>query len=114
MQFSRLRDYLERLARMGRHIRQSFASRKDHGEIKVNDNIKARLTFAVTLMVSATLCLSVLAMVGAFLLGLWAKEVDNAEVFKLISPAFQTIIGGFIGLLAGVKLSHDEEIKHGT
>jgi len=114
MQFSRLRDYLERLARVGRHIRQSFASRKDHGEIKVNDNIKARLTFAVTLMVSATLCLSVLAMVSALLIGLWSKEVDNTEIFKLISPAFQTIIGGFIGLLAGVKLSHDEEIKHGT
>ncbi|NBV72439.1 MAG: hypothetical protein EBR60_10455 [Burkholderiaceae bacterium] len=75
------------------------------------EDTKGKLTFAVTLMVSATLCLSVLAMVGAFVLGLWAKEVDNSEIFKLISPAFQTIIGGFIGLLAGVKLSHDEE-KH--
>ena len=75
------------------------------------EDVKGKLTFAVTLMVSATLCLSVLAMVSAFVLGLWAKEVDNAEIFKLISPAFQTIIGGFIGLLAGVKLSHDEE-KH--
>ncbi len=73
------------------------------------EDTKGKLTFAVTLMVSATLCLSVLAMVGAFVLGLWAKEVDNAEIFKLISPAFQTIIGGFIGLLAGVKLSHDDE-----
>jgi uncharacterized membrane protein len=113
MQFERLRDYLERLARVGRHIRQSFATRKDHGEIKVNDNIKARLTFAVTLMVSATLCLSVIGMVSAFLLGLWSKEVDNSEIFKLLSPAFQTIIGGFIGLLAGVKLSHDEDVNHG-
>ena len=80
----------------------------------MNENIKARLTFAVTLMVSATLCISVLGMVGAFLVGLWSKEVDNAEIFKLISPAFQTIVGGFIGLLAGVKLSHgetDEELK---
>jgi undecaprenyl pyrophosphate phosphatase UppP len=75
------------------------------------EDTKGKLTFAVTLMVSATLCLSVLAMVSAFVLGLWAKEVDNAEIFKLISPAFQTIIGGFIGLLAGVKLSHDED-KH--
>tara|TARA_R110000868_G_scaffold238443_1_gene492957 strand:- start:63 stop:308 length:246 start_codon:yes stop_codon:yes gene_type:complete len=75
------------------------------------EDIKGKLTFAVTLMVSATLCLSVLAMVTAFVLGLWAKEVDNAEIFKLISPAFQTIIGGFIGLLAGVKLSHDDD-KH--
>jgi hypothetical protein len=64
-------------------------------------------------MVSFTLCISVLAMVTAFVLGLWAKEVDNAEIFKLISPAFQTIIGGFIGLLAGVKLSHDDNhINH--
>lgn len=76
------------------------------------DDVKGRLTFAVTLMVSATLCLSVLAMVAAFVLGLWAKEVDNSEIFKLISPAFQTIIGGFIGLLAGVKLSHDDDKKH--
>ena len=75
------------------------------------EDTKGKLTFAVTLMVSATLCLSVLSMVSAFVLGLWAKEVDNAEIFKLISPAFQTIIGGFIGLLAGVKLSHDDE-KH--
>ena len=75
------------------------------------EDTKGKLTFAVTLMVSATLCLSVLAMVSAFVLGLWAKEVDNAEIFKLISPAFQTIIGGFIGLLAGVKLSHDDD-KH--
>ena len=116
MQFSRLLDYLERLARVGRHIRQSFATRKDRRESgeKVNDNIKARLTFAVTLMVSGTLCLTVIGMVAAFLLGLWAKEVDNAEIFKLLSPAFQTIIGGFIGLLAGVKLSHDEDVNHGT
>ena len=75
------------------------------------DDVKGKLTFAVTLMVSATLCLSVLAMMAAFVLGLWAKEVDNGEIFKLISPAFQTIIGGFIGLLAGVKLSHDDEKK---
>ncbi len=75
------------------------------------EDTKGKLTFAVTLMVSATLCLSILAMVSAFVLGLWAKEVDNAEIFKLISPAFQTIIGGFIGLLAGVKLSHDDD-KH--
>jgi undecaprenyl pyrophosphate phosphatase UppP len=75
------------------------------------ESVKAKLTFYVTFMVSFTLCLSVLAMMAAFVFGLWAKEVDNAEIFKLLSPAFQTIIGGFIGLLAGVKLSHDEETK---
>ena len=69
-------------------------------------DIKGKLTFAVTLMVSATLCVSVLVMIIALVVGLWFDNIDNAEVFKLISPAFQTIIGGFIGLLAGVKLSN--------
>ena len=53
-------------------------------------------------------------MVGVLMAGLFDEKVDNAEIFKLISPAFQTIVGGFIGLLAGVKLSHgetDEEPK---
>ena len=74
----------------------------------MNSNIKTKLTFAVTLMVSFTLCLVVIGMVGVLMAGLFDPLVDNAEIFKLISPAFQTIVGGFIGLLAGVKLSHGE------
>jgi hypothetical protein len=71
--------------------------------------MKAKLTFFVTLMVSLTLCVVVMSMVGVLMIGLFDEKVDNSEIFKLISPAFQTIVGGFIGLLAGVKLSHDEE-----
>ena len=76
--------------------------------------MKAKLTFLVTLMVSFTLCIVVVGMVGVLMAGLFDPLVDNTEIFKLISPAFQTIVGGFIGLLAGVKLSHgetDEEPK---
>lgn len=71
--------------------------------------MKAKLTFCVTLMVSFTLCVVVMAMVAVMLLGLFDEKVDNNKIFELISPAFQTIIGGFIGLLAGIKLSHEEE-----
>jgi len=70
---------------------------------------KEKLTLYVTLMVSTTLCISVLAMVTAFLFGLWAKEVDNAEIFKMISPAFSTLIGGMIGFLSGIKLMQNED-----
>jgi hypothetical protein len=73
--------------------------------------MKAKLTFFVTMMVSFTLCVVIISMVGVLMTGLFDEKVDNAEIFKLISPAFQTIVGGFIGLLAGVKLSHDEEEK---
>jgi undecaprenyl pyrophosphate phosphatase UppP len=72
-------------------------------------DIRGRLTYAVTLMVSATLCVSVVVMVVALVAGLWFDNIDNAEIFKLISPAFQTIIGGFIGLLAGVKLGNADD-----
>jgi len=71
--------------------------------------MKAKLTFFVTLMVSLTLCVVVMSMVGVLMIALFDQKVDNSEIFKLISPAFQTIVGGFIGLLAGVKLSHDDE-----
>jgi hypothetical protein len=70
--------------------------------------MKAKLTFLVTLMVSFTLCVVVIGMVAVLMAGLFDDKVDNGEIFKLISPAFQTIVGGFIGLLAGVKLSHGE------
>jgi hypothetical protein len=75
---------------------------------KPMEDLKGKLTYNVTFMVSATLCLSVLAMISAFCFGLYSRQVEDGEIFKLLSPAFQTIIGGFIGLLAGIKLSHDE------
>ena len=79
---------------------------------KPSIEVKDKLTLWVTLMVSATLCISVLAMVISFMLGLWAKEVDNAEIFKMISPAFSTLIGGMIGFLSGIKLMADEHKPH--
>jgi len=78
---------------------------------KPSIEVKDKLTLWVTLMVSATLCISVLAMVISFMLGLWAKEVDNAEIFKMISPAFSTLIGGMIGFLSGIKLMQNEDKK---
>jgi undecaprenyl pyrophosphate phosphatase UppP len=70
---------------------------------------KTKLTFVVTTMVTLTLCLVIICMVATLMVGLFDTTVDNAEIFKLISPAFQTVIGGFIGLLAGIKLKNEDE-----
>ena len=70
---------------------------------------KTRLTFVVTTMVTLTLCMVILCMVITLMVGLFDPLVDNAEIFKLIAPAFQTVIGGFIGLLAGIKLKNEDE-----
>lgn len=63
-----------------------------------------KLTAIVTILVTVTLCAVVVLMVATLMVGLFNDIVDNTEIFKLINPAFQTIIGGFIGLLAGIKL----------
>jgi undecaprenyl pyrophosphate phosphatase UppP len=59
-------------------------------------------------MVAATLCFSVLVIVLALVLGLWFDNIDNSEIFKTISAPFNAIVGGFIGLLAGMKLSNND------
>ena len=62
----------------------------------------------VTLAVTITLCLVVTGMVGAMLVGMFDSNVSNDKIFEAITPAFQTIIGGFIGLITGIKLGHDD------
>jgi hypothetical protein len=62
----------------------------------------------VTVCVTITLCIVIIGMVGALLLGLFDKSIDNSKIFEAITPAFQTIIGGFIGLITGIKIGHDD------
>ena len=62
----------------------------------------------VTVSVTITLCIVIIGMVGTLLLGLFHAEVDNTKIFEAINPAFQTIIGGFIGLITGIKIGHDD------
>ena len=71
--------------------------------------MKEKLVFVITTMVSITLCVVVMSMVGVLLTGLFYQEVDNDRIFELIGPAFQTIVGGFIGLLAGIKINETEK-----
>jgi ABC-type transporter Mla maintaining outer membrane lipid asymmetry permease subunit MlaE len=71
-------------------------------------NKDARLGSWVTMTVTLTLCVVVIGMVGAMLVGLFDNDVSNDKIFEAITPAFQTIIGGFIGLITGIKLGHDD------
>jgi H+/Cl- antiporter ClcA len=76
---------------------------------------KDRLIYWVTMMVTATLCSVVVVLIGALVHGLFVKEVDNTKIFEIIGPAFQTIVGGLIGWLSGLKVgSHMDEVKDGT
>lgn len=72
---------------------------------------KAQLASLVTLTATLTLALILVAMVIALLFGLFDNQVDNAKVFEMLMPAFQTIVGGFIGLITGIKLGGDSGCK---
>jgi hypothetical protein len=69
---------------------------------------KEDLSAYVTLIATITLTLILLSMVGVLLIGLFDTHVDNTKIFEAITPAFQTIVGGFIGLITGIKIGTDE------
>ena len=70
---------------------------------------REKLSFIVTVLIAITLCIALLAIVFALLLGLFDSRVSNEEVFKQLSPALMTIIGAAVGVLAGAKLQSNEK-----
>jgi hypothetical protein len=70
---------------------------------------KERLSAVVTLVASITLSVTVLSMVTVFMIGFFNPQVDNAKLFEIVGPAFQTIVGGFIGLITGIKIGSETE-----
>ena len=69
---------------------------------------KEQLNAYITLTASFTLSIILLSMVGVMLIGLFNPSIDNSKIFEAITPAFQTIVGGFIGLITGIKIGADE------
>jgi undecaprenyl pyrophosphate phosphatase UppP len=72
---------------------------------------KNNLGNLVTILVTSTLCVVVVSMVTAMLIGLFDNDISNDKIFEAITPAFQTIIGGFIGLITGIKLGQVEDAE---
>jgi len=70
---------------------------------------KEKLSAYVTLMASFTLAIILLSMVGVLLVGLFNPTIDNTKIFEAITPAFQTIVGGFIGLITGIKIGTESD-----
>lgn len=64
-----------------------------------------RVVMAVTL----TLCFVIIGMVGALVIAIFDPTVPNDKIFEIIGPAFQTVVGGFIGLITGIKIGQAAE-----
>lgn len=71
----------------------------------MNVNLKA----IVTIIASISLMGVVACMIWMFLLAIYDPTVDDKVVFDIIGPAFQTIVGGFIGLITGIHIGGKDD-----
>ena len=58
----------------------------------------------IILVATYSLVAIVIAMIAMFILAVIDPHVDDNIVFDIVGPAFQTIVGGFIGLITGIKI----------
>ena len=59
-------------------------------------------TYSLVAVVAAMICMFGWAVVD--------PNVDDAMVFQIVGPAFQTIVGGFIGLITGIKIGQSDDL----
>lgn len=60
------------------------------------------LKVTVGTLASIVLIVVAILMVGIFLPN---EQVDNKDIFAIIGPAFNTVIGAFVGLLGGMQIA---------
>jgi uncharacterized membrane protein YfcA len=68
-----------------------------------------KVSDAVTIACCASLAVVMLSTTVVALVGFFDHRVDNLEIFKMLAPAFNTIIGAFVGTIAGIKLGRDDD-----
>jgi uncharacterized membrane protein len=67
-----------------------------------------KLNTIILMIVMGTLSLTMTAVILVFLAGLFDSKVNNDEIFKILGPAFQTIVGAFVGVLGGRAMKQNE------
>lgn len=86
----------------------SFWDKFESKQDGVNDTIEFVIRVAIV-----TLSAVILVVVLALVVGLFVPNdiVDSAAILETINPAFQTIIGAFVGLLGGLSLNANARDK---
>jgi hypothetical protein len=76
------------------------------------DGIEDTVEFTIRIAVITLACV-VLVVVAALVIGLFAPNhlVDSDKVFEIVGPAFNMVIGAFVGLLGGLSLNANARDK---
>ena len=80
----------------------SFWDRFESKQEGVDDTVEFVIRVAIV-----TLSAVILVVVAALVVGLFLPNdvVDSTAILDMVNPAFQTIIGAFVGLLGGLSLN---------
>jgi hypothetical protein len=62
----------------------------------------------IILVATYALLMVIVAMIAMFVVAIVDPNVDDNVVFQIVGPAFQTIVGGFIGLITGIKIGQND------
>jgi hypothetical protein len=86
----------------------SFLSSFESKSEGVNDTVEFVVRVAIV-----TLSAVILVVVLALTVGLFVSNdvVDSTAILEMVNPAFQTIIGAFVGLLGGLSLNANARDK---
>ena len=63
----------------------------------------------IMLISAGSLAMVVFCMMAIFIIATLDNNVDDKEIFAIVGPAFQTIVGGFIGLITGINIGKKQE-----
>jgi len=63
----------------------------------------------VLLIAAWSLVAVIIGMLLMFAYAVIDPNFETDKVFQIIGPAFQTVIGGFIGLITGIKIGSDDD-----
>lgn len=66
--------------------------------------MKVNIKNFVMIVATISLVAVVMAMCWMFIYAILDPTVDDEKVFAIVGPAFQTIVGGFIGLITGIQV----------
>ena len=86
----------------------SFWDRMESSKDGIEDTVEFTIRIAV-----ATLACVILVVIVAMVAGLFVADniVSNDKIFEIIGPAFNTVVGAFVGLLGGLSLNANARDK---
>ncbi len=68
-----------------------------------------KVSDSVTVVCCVSLAVVLLSTAAVCLYAFFDVRVDNTALFKMMEPAFNMIVGAFVGTIAGIKMGRGDK-----